>query len=155
MTFDIVIHIHCSQTLKPEEINFLSLLLLNSKFTDLFSLNRSLIDLSFITKVKKRFSGDKSKSDMLVFYNSPIEITRIKSHLIDILDSVKDKAEYDRLIQDDQLIVIGNLRPARLTNGQSHYINKLIASKFAASITQKSNKSPKPCNHYKTYKSPS
>jgi hypothetical protein len=55
--YNVVLHIHCSQTLKPEEINFLSLLLLNSKFTDSFSLNRSLIDLSFVTRVKKRFSS--------------------------------------------------------------------------------------------------
>lgn len=51
--YNIVIHIHCSQRLEPHEIN-LSLLLLNSKFADSFNLTRSLIDLYFITKVKKR-----------------------------------------------------------------------------------------------------
>jgi hypothetical protein len=155
--YNIVFHIKTSQRLEPPEISFLSLLLLNSKFSDNFNLNRSLIDLSFTTKVKKRFSGNKSNSEMLVFYQSPNEITRVKSDLIDILDSVKDKGQYGRLVQNEDFIVIGNLRPAKLTHGQAHYINKLISSsKYAVNIIspQKSNKSePQPCNHYKNFTS--
>jgi hypothetical protein len=151
--YNIVFHIKTSQRLSPDEIKFLSLLLLNSKFTDNFNLNRSLIDLSFITRVKKRFSGDKTNSEMLVFYTSPIPITRIQSDLIEILDSAQDKTEYDKLNQDEQFIIIGNLKAKRLLSGESKYINKIIASSpFVSNNQLKSNKSSsKPCNHYKTF----
>ena len=148
--YSIVFHIKCCQRLEPQQINFLSLLLLNSKFSDNFNLNRSLIDLSSTTRVKKRFSGNKSNSEMLVFYTSPIEIIKVKSDLIDILDSIKDKDQYDQLSSNDDFIVIGNLKPAKLTHGQSHYINKLIASTdFVGVNLQPSNL--KPCNHYKEF----
>ena len=135
-----------------QERNFLSRLLFNSIYTDNFNLNRAMIDLSFITKLKRSFSTDKAKSQLLIYYISPIKLPRIFTDLIQILESNEDKHDYDHLTKSEKYIEIGSSRIGKLTHSQAHYINKLIASTdFAASnILQTSNK-PKLCNPYKNF----
>ena len=126
-----------------EERNFLSRLLFNSIYTDECYLNRAMIDLSFNTKIKRSFNTtDKSKSQILIYYASPIKITRIFTDLIQILESKEDDYEYNFMTKSEKYMIIGNSRIGKLTHSQAHYINKLIAStEFARSnILPKSNK---------------
>jgi len=135
----------------PQEREFLSRLLFNSIYPYECNLNRAIIDLSFNTKIKKSFT-DKSKSQLLIYYASPIKITRIFTDLVQILEINDDKYEYGFLTKSEKYLIIGNSRIGKLTHSQAHYINRLISTTdFAASnILPKPSKAPI-CNHYKEF----
>jgi hypothetical protein len=136
-----------------QEREFLSRMLFNSVYKDNFNLNRAMIEILFNTKLKRSFDPDKSKSQLLIYYASPIKINRINTDLIQILDSKVDKHDYDLLTQSDKFLIIGNSRIGKLTTSQANYINRLIASSplTASKISQTSK--PKLCNHYKDFNS--
>lgn len=155
MNYQYLFFIKKSVNYTDQERIFLSKLLFNSVYEDSFSLNRAMIELSFVSKLKRSFDQDKTKSQLLIYWASPIKIPRIFTDLIQILDSKIDKQDYDVLTQSEKFIIIGGKSIARLTNAQAIYINRLITSTpFAASniLSQKS-KSPKAtmCNHYKDF----
>jgi hypothetical protein len=139
---------------KDQEREFLSRLLFNCRYQDDFSLNRAMIELSFISKLKRSFNSDKTKSQLLIYWASPIKITRIFTDLIQILDSKLDKEDYDVLTQSEKFIIIGGKSIARFTNAQAQYINRLIASTplvASNTLSQKSKSDNKICNHHKDY----
>ena len=111
-----------------QERNFLSKLLFNSVYTDTLNLNRAMIDLSFLTKVRRSFDINKNKAQLLIYYISPIEIPRLYNDLIQILDSKKDKWDYDLLTKSDKFIEIGNSRICKISHSQASYINRLISN---------------------------
>lgn len=151
MDYRYLFFIRKSDRYTEQEREFLSKLLFNSVYQDDFHLNRALIDLSFLTKVKRSFNLDKSKSQLLIYYASPIKLTRIYIDLIQILESNEDKHEYDFLTKSDKYLIIGNSKIGRLTHPQTTYINRLIETQFSTSIiSQKSKSQPQPSNHYKS-----
>lgn len=139
-----------------QEREFLSRLLFNSVYIDTLNLNRAMIDLSFITKVRRSFNPDKNKSKLLIYYLSPIPITRIYNDLIQILDSNQDKWDYDLLTCSDKYIEIVSSRVGKLTHAQAHYINRVISDTPLAfnSIMSSppSKKSNNESENFKSYK---
>ena len=136
-----------------QEREFLSKLLFNSVYTDECNLNRAMIDLSFNTKIKRSFNTtDKSKSQILIYYSSPIKITRIFTDLIQILEVNDDKYEYGFLTKSEKYMIIGNSRIGKLTHSQAHYINRLISTTdfTVSNVLPKPSKAPI-CNHYKEF----
>lgn len=145
-----VFHVIKSEGLDYNQKNFLAQLF-QLKTSDHFNINKLLIDLSFQSKVKRSF-GNKPHQ-LLIYYESPIKLNSLKTDFIQILDSVEDKTEYERLSNDDRFFLIGNSRISKLEPKQAKKINQLIASynsQFAASPNQQHfNNSP--CRHYRNY----
>ena len=147
----IVIHIKRGNSLKSDEINFLSQLF-RLKTSDQFNINRLLIDLSFQTFIKRSF-GTKPH-ELLIFYETPIKVKSLENGFVRIINSIDNKTAYDKLKKDEKFFIIGNSAIARLDSKTAKKINKLIiCSQFVTARPTKDNKlisakQRKLCNHY-------
>ena len=153
--FNTVICILKCDGLAEFQKNFLSQMF-GLKTNDEININKLLINLSFETRIRRPF-GEKPHS-LLIYYKSDIKLKPLNTDFIKIINSIDDAEEYEKLNKDTRFFTIGNSVIAKLDTKTSKKINQLIApsQSDAATISQKSNKSPKnPCYHYKSYKSPS
>jgi hypothetical protein len=148
-----VIHIVKSEGLVDHQRYFLKQLF-RLKTDDEFNINKALIEISLFSKVKRSFGNKPHK--LLIFYDSPIKLTRIKTDFLQVLNSVDDRHDFDKLTHDPSYFIIGNSRIARLDINEATRINSLLASlQFVSQKPSKKPKSPFPCSHYKSYVSPS
>ena len=128
-----VIHLRKCDLLSDEEINILSLIF-RLKSIDKFNVNRLLIDLSFVTKIKRSF-GTKPHELLIFYITEPLKLIPINNDFIHIINSQDNKEEYEKLSQDSKYFSIGNSRIAKLEPYEVTRINKIIKD-FFPHVTQ-------------------
>ena len=98
------------------------------------------------------FKCDRLTDQEKFFLSQLFQLKRFKAEFIEILDSNEDKAEYNKLNNDERFFLIGNERVAKLEPKQAKKINQLIASsQFAASNTNSPQSNNAQCSHYHQY----
>jgi hypothetical protein len=142
-----VFHIIKSERLGEHQKIFLQKLF-HLKTNDDVNINKLLIDISFHTKIRRSFGSKPHK--LLIYYESPVKLTRLKTDFLEIINSIDNKKYYDTLQKDESYFTIGNSRIARLDFNEAIRINNLLESLqlTAAPKTTKSKKASHHCNHY-------
>ena len=147
MLITTVFHILKSDTFTNEENNFLKQLF-NLKTEEDININKLIIDLSFGTRIRKKF-GIKPH-ETLIFYHSSLRIKPLCTNFLEIVNSIDNTDRFNELLTDNHFDTIGKSEIAKLSTYETSRINKLISNTFQE-LKEKSNSSGYPCSHYKNF----